>query len=120
MSCHETSHDSSVLQCVAVRCSMLQHVAEMLQRCLLTLLMSHDSSVLQCLAVYCSVLQHVVEMSTDSTHYMSKGSSVLQRVAVCCSMLQRCLEARFLKLSRVVYKCVKSTIAITSYFTHRV
>ena len=54
----------SVLQCVAVFCSMLQCVAVC-------------CSMLQCVAVCCSVLQ-----------YVAVCCSVLQYVAVCCSMLQ--------------------------------
>ena len=57
----------SVLQCIAVRCS----VCSVLQR------VAVEYSVLQCVAVCCSALQCVAVCC-----------SVLQRVAACCSLLQ--------------------------------
>jgi len=63
----------SVLQCVAVRCSVLQCVQCVPVRC----------SVLQCVAVSCSVLQCVAVCC-----------SVLQCVAVCCGVLQCVIVCR--------------------------
>jgi len=72
---------SSVLQCVAVRCSALQCVAV---RC----------SALQCVAVRCSVLQcdeSITPLPSTCTHgscvRVAVRCSVLQCVAVCCSVI---------------------------------
>jgi len=61
----------SVLQSVAVYCSVLQFVADAPAN-----LLKEGNSVLQCVAVHCSVLQCVMVCCI-----------VLQRVAVCCSEL---------------------------------
>jgi len=60
-----------LLQCVAVRCSVLQYVTVWFEVDLMCC-----CSVLQCVAVCRSVLQRV-----------TVGCSVLQRVAVCCSVV---------------------------------
>jgi len=61
--CHSAC---SVLQCVAVCCSVLQHTTEV----------GMHSGALHCVAVCCSVLQCDVVCC-----------SVLRYVAVCCSVL---------------------------------
>ena len=74
-----------VLQCVAVRCSVVQYVAV---------------RALQCVAACCSVLQRVFCTTASSNRnsekfvcrrvvqYSAVCYSVLQSVAVCCSLLQ--------------------------------
>jgi len=69
-----------VLQCAAVCCSMLQHVAACRSHCVAVC-----CSVLQCVAVYSSVPCDVQRLSTSSDRVCG---SVLQCVAVCCSVLQ--------------------------------
>jgi len=81
----------SVLQCVAVRCSVLQCAVVC---CSVLQCVAVRCSVLQCVAVCCSVLQCVTvvqicsrgpSVSHTANHVMH---SVLQCVAVCCSVLQ--------------------------------
>ena len=66
----EYSAASGVLQCVAVCCSVLQHVG-----------------VLQCVAVCCSVLLPACGRLSEKIALFLVCCSVLQRVAACCSML---------------------------------
>ena len=72
---------SSVLQCVAVYCSVLRHITMRYSKGLRHPTWHSISavccSVLQCVAVCCSVLQCVAVCC-----------NVLQCVAVCCSVLQ--------------------------------
>jgi len=104
-----------MLQCVAVRCSVLQCVAVWLHECVAMLLHAQcdvasrcRSRTLLCVAKYCSVLQciavhysalwccymnvlqcccmHSMTSRVDVTR--AYCCSVLQRVAVCCSELQ--------------------------------
>jgi len=72
----------SVLQCVAVCCSVLQRVAVYARR------VAVCCSVMHCAPVCCSMCQ-VTRMETRyDTHYNQQHSYVLQRVAACCSVLQ--------------------------------
>jgi len=88
----------SVLQCVAVCCSV--HITEEeLFSCFRTYV---SPRVLQCIAVYCSVLQcvavcvavccsvHITEepSSCFRTEVSLECCSVLQCIEVCCSVLQ--------------------------------
>jgi len=73
-----------VLQCVTVRCSVLQGAAMCCsaQGCLSwTSRYRHAQCVAVCVAVCCSVLQ-------CAAIYVAVCCSVLQCVAVCCSVLQ--------------------------------
>jgi len=100
--CARTLWHCSVLQCVAVCCSVLQRVTDggvrLCHMCARTLL---HCSVLQCVAVCCSVLQFVavccsvLQRVTDGgvrvCHMCARTllhCSVLQCVAVCYSVLQ--------------------------------
>ena len=86
----------SVLQCVTVRCNVLQRVAVPLETCQgaysiclysLRLLTQLCCSVVQCGAVCCSALQ-CVAVCFSVLQCVAVYCSVLQCVAVCCSVLQ--------------------------------
>ena len=78
---------ASVLQCVAVCCSMLQYVAACY-------------NMLQCVAIWCRALQHVAAFCSMLQHFAAccsrkrvplpsyQHTNVLQCVAPCCSVLQ--------------------------------
>jgi len=83
----------SVLQCVAVCCSVMQCVAVC---CCVLLCVAVCCSVLLCVAVCCSVLQFVVRLADRSC------LGVLQCVAVCCSVLLYNLSLMF-KISTFTY-----------------
>jgi len=76
---------SSVLQCAAVCCSMLQRVAGGNDK---ELRLSYGVAQVKCLAVCCSVLQ-CVAVCCGVLQCVAVYCGVLQRVAVCCSVLQR-------------------------------
>ena len=92
----ECQHEArkQVLQCVAVYCSMLQHVTA----CCRVLQHEARKQVLQCVAVCCSVLQCVTVCC-----------SVLQCVATWCSVLQH--EAR-----KQVLQCVAACCCVLLHF----
>ena len=73
---HLYTRSQSVLQCVAVCCSVSQFVA----MC---------CSVLQCVTVCCSGASHSENVFPPPPHLHTQNSSVMQSVAVCCSALQR-------------------------------
>ena len=98
----------SVLQCVAVCCSVSQcvadqpHVRRSLFACVLQCV-AECCSVSQCVAVCRSVLQSVAE-SCSVSQCIAECCSVSQCVAVCCSVLQcvsslaiECIFARMLR-----------------------
>ena len=72
----------SVLQCVAVCCSVLPATTTK------TRSVAVFCSVLQCVAVHCSVLQCVLTAPFFGATPKLEYCSVLQDVAVCCSVLQ--------------------------------
>ena len=85
------------LHCVAVRCSVLQHVPFAMEWLLAVGFVAVCCSVLQCVAVCCSALQCVavccsvlqcVALCRIVSHCVAVCCSVLQYVAVCCSVLQ--------------------------------
>ena len=85
----------SVLQRVAVRCSMLQQKKRRLGKVSRVRGVAACCSVLQRDAVYCNVLHCVVAKTAQTRSSFScvlqcvaLYCSVLQRVAVCCSVLQ--------------------------------
>jgi len=82
----------SVLQCVAVRCSVLQPTATQTEGAdTLWGANSSMTSVLQCVAVCCSTLQHRLRGLKPSRVPTLQGSlrcSVLQCVSVCRSLSQ--------------------------------
>jgi len=86
----------SVLQCVAVCCSVLQCAAVC-------------CSVLQCVAVYCSVLQ-CVAMCCSMLQCGAARCNVLQCAAVCCSDSHICdtihLLAHMCYRSHVTHQCI--------------
>ena len=106
----------SVLQCVAVRCSVLQTyihtwhlvlqsvaVCSSVLQCVQCVADVHTHSascvavccsVLQCVAVCCSVLHCVADIHTHSVSCVAVCCSVLQCVAVCCSVLQTYIHTR--------------------------
>jgi len=81
-----------VLQCVAVRCRVLQSFQSLSSQIVLALLqcVAVCCRVLQCVAVCCRVLQCVAESSkcvfADSTGAVVKCCSVLHCSALCCSV----------------------------------
>jgi len=90
-----------VLQCVAVRCSVLvcfsvlQCVTYLAQSAIFAKIKIQRTkgNVLQCVAVCCSVLQcvavcHVLRSVGDIRKSQRAKGSVLQCVAVCCRVLQ--------------------------------
>ena len=83
----------SVLQCIAVYCSVLQCVGVFRS---VSQSVKVRCSVLQCVAVCCSVLQCAVATQPIICPSLSVCCNVLQRVAVFCSVLQ------FAVLQRVV------------------
>jgi len=97
----------SVLQCVAVCCSVLLY--------LLRSLVGTRSIVFQCVAVCCSVLQCIAmccstcsgvkstkdRMCCSMLQYIVVCCSVLQCVAVCCSVLQYLLRSQCNKRSNM-------------------
>jgi len=97
----------SVLQGVAVCCSVLQCAAHHATHCVYVELLaagrhSQCCSVLQCAAVCCSVLQCV--------QCVAVCCSVLQCVAVCCSVLP-CVAVRCMVLFSVS-QCVTMCRAV--------
>jgi len=84
-----TFNDSqvSMLQCVAVCCSVLQCVAVY---CSVLQCVVVCCSVLQCDAVCCSVLQYVVEMcAINNCHTHCNTLNTLQHTATHCSYQQQ-------------------------------
>jgi len=75
----------SVLQCVAVCCSVLQCVADSVLQCVAVC-----CGVLRCVAVCCSVLSSAADscVAEGVLRCVAVCFSVLQCVAVCCSVLQ--------------------------------
>ena len=73
-----------MLQCVAVCCSALLCVADLLNVMALCSVLQCVGSVLQCAAVFCSVLQCVAVCCRSAQRHCA----VLQCAAVCCSVLQ--------------------------------
>ena len=77
----------SVLQCVAVCCSMYWNVLSVSRS---------NLSTLQCIAVYCSVLQCIAVCCSVYWIFLSvcrADLGVLQCAAVCCSVLQCVLDS---------------------------
>jgi len=91
-----------VLQCVAVCCSVLQCVASVFRESSSVLqCIAVRCSALQCVAVCCSVLQCVARVFRES-------NSVLQCVAVrckCLSRIKQCVAVRCSVLQCVAVRC---------------
>ena len=85
-----STHISSHIFCVAVRCSALQRVAVLCLSLHPHLYVAVCCSVLQCVAVYCSHILwlHRVSLLFRNCALLRVCCSVLQRVAACCRVLQ--------------------------------
>jgi len=90
---HTSVDTMSVLQCVAVCCSVCQSIRVETRWVCCSVLQGVRvcCSVLQCVAVSCSVLQCLAILNVPSSwaiHTSPDTKSVLQCAAVCCSVLQ--------------------------------